>query len=113
MNRNERFIEVAKKCIDDGAGCDGCPYFGKNGCVDLLMADAIERLEKQSVLVGCVDHKALAQSHRKEIRKLNDKLADAEITLERTQRELAEAQKELAYLRAVKATTEAFLGVKI
>jgi hypothetical protein len=112
MNRNERFIEIAKKCVRN-EGCLGCPHSGKDDCVGLLMADAIERLEKQSAPVGCVDHESLAQSHSEEIRKLNDKLADAEITLERTQCELYEAQKELTTLRAVKATTEAFLGVKI
>lgn len=112
MNRNERFIEVMKRCVTN-TGCEKCPHRGKSNCLDLLLTDAIERLEKQSAPVGCVDHESIAQSHNEEIRKLHDKLADAEITLERTQREFYEAQKELAYLRAVKATTEAFLGVKI
>lgn len=112
MNRNERFIEIAKKCVRN-EGCLDCPYSGKGDRLDLLITDAIERLEKQSAPVGCVDHESLAQSHSEEIRKLHDKLADAEITLERTQRELYEAQKELACLRVIKATTEAFLGVKI
>lgn len=112
MNRNERFIEVMKRCVTN-TGCEKCPHSGEDECVGLLMADAIERLEKQSAPVGCVDHESIAQSHNEEIRKLHDKRADAEITLERTQRELAEAEQELKYLRAIKATTEAFLGVKI
>lgn len=45
--------------------------------------------------------------------KLGEELERVEIEYERTQRELAEAQRELAYLRGVKATAEAFLGVKI
>lgn len=112
MNRNERFIEIAKKCVRN-EGCLGCPHSGKDDCVGLLMADAIERLEKQSAPVGCVDHESIAQSHSEEIRKLNDELCRVNVEYERTQRELYEAQKELAYLRTIKATTEAFLGVKI
>ena len=105
MRRNERFIEVAKHCMND-EGCDKCPYNGKADCINLLLADAIERLEKQSAPTSMPDYEAI--SH-----KLGEELERVEIENERTQRELSEAQKELAYLRAVKATTEAFLGVKI
>lgn len=112
MNRNERFIEVMKGCVSN-TGCEKCPHRGKSKCIDLLLTDAIERLEKQSVPVGCVDHESIAQSHSEEIRKLHDELCRVNVEYERTQRELYEAQKELATLRAIKATTEAFLGVKI
>lgn len=109
MRRNERFIEVAKYCMND-EGCDKCPYNGKADCINLLLADAIERLEKQSVPLEqptvMPDYEAI--SH-----KLGEELERVEIENERIQSELSEAQKELAYLRAVKATTEAFLGVKI
>ena len=48
-----------------------------------------------------------------ECRKLEEELYRVNVEYERTQRELSEAQKELTYLRAIKAATEAFLGVKI
>lgn len=105
MNRNERFIEIAKKCVRN-EGCLGCPHSGKDDCVGLLMADAIERLEKQSAPTVMPDYEA-------ECRRLNDELCRVNVEYERTQRELADAQNELAYLRAIKATAEAFLGVKI
>lgn len=113
MMRNERFVKIAKNCLNDG-GCYNCPYENRGSdCYKLLMTDVIERLEKQSAPVGCVDHESLAQSHSEEIRKLHDKLAEAEIAHERTQRELAEAQRELTHLRTIKSVVEAFLGVKI
>lgn len=105
MNRNERFIEIAKKC-SRGEDCLGCPYRSKKDCVGLLLTDAIERLEKQSAPTVMPDCET-------ECRRLNDELCRVNVEYERTQRELHEVRKELAYLRAIKATTEAFLGVKI
>ena len=112
MNRNERFIEIAKKCVHN-EGCLGCPHSGKDDCVGLLMADAIERLEKQSAPTTECDYELTFKAYEADIRKLNDELCRVNVEYERTQRELYEAQKELAYLRVIKATAEAFLGVKI
>ena len=94
-------------------GCEDCPYRDCDSCIDRLMEDTWGVLKKLNEPTAECNYEALTQSHSEEIRKLNDKLADAEITLERTQRELTDAEQELAYLRAIKATTEAFLGVKI
>ena len=94
-------------------GCEDCPYRDCDSCIDRLMEDALGLLKKLNETTTACDHEIIAQSHSEEIRKLHDKLADAEITLERTQRELFEAERELKYLRAIKATVEAFLGVKI
>lgn len=109
MNRNERFIEIAKKCVRN-EGCLGCPHSGKDDCVGLLMADAIERLEKQSAPVGYVDHESLAQSHSEEIRKLNDELCCCTMERDRARADLDKAQYELAHLRTIKSVVEAFLG---
>lgn len=118
MKDCEKVIQALKICADDYFGCTECPYNDKsNGeCSSKLKLDACELIEElkaqleQPTKCNC---ESIAQSHSEEISKLHDKLAVAEIALERTQRELAEAEQELKYLRAVKATTEAFLGVKI
>ena len=125
MEKYNKILTACKWCIDS-PGCDGCPYHHiEDGCVQ-LKKDIIELFEEMKAQPDrpVQDNEALLQSHSEEIRKLydklsgeihklNNKLSEAEIAHERTQRELAEAQKELAYLRAVKATAEAFLGAKI
>lgn len=116
MKNYEKVIQGLKVCTAH-SNCDGCPYEGiEDGCTQ-MKREACESLEEMKAQLEqpttACDHESLAQSHSEEICKLHDKLADAEITLERTQRELAEAEQELKYLRVIKATTEAFLGVKI
>lgn len=105
MNRNERFIEVAKKCVRN-EGCLGCPHSGKDDCVGLLMADAIERLEKQSEPIS----ENIAQSHSEEISKLNDELCRVTMERDNALRDLAETKHELIHLRTIKSVVEAFLG---
>lgn len=102
MKDFEKTVKAMELCaLEDVERCEECPY--EHRC-QKLKADAVEMLQEM---------KARNYEYSVENHKLRDKLADAEITLERTQRELYESQKELAYLRAIKATTEAFLGVKI
>ena len=115
MKKYENIMMALEICAEEDADhCDECPYIGK--CRELradaarLIEELVDRLEHPTTER---DHESLAQSHSEEICKLYDKLADAEITLERTQRELFEAERELKYLRTIKATVEAFLGVKI
>lgn len=116
MKDFEKIVKALECCSAEGnAPCDECPYKEVN-CrqKDRDARELILELKAQleSPTTAC-DSEIIAQSHSEEIRKLNDKLGEAEIAHERTQRELHEAQKELAYLRAIKATAEAFLGVKI
>lgn len=116
MKDFEKIVKALECCSAEGnAPCDECPY-KENNCrqKDRDARELILELKAQleQPTTAC-DHEIIAQSHSEEIRKLNDKLGKAEIAHERTQRELHEAQKELTYLRAIKATAEAFLGVKI
>lgn len=107
-----KIVEALKICADDNFGCANCPYNdGDNGkCSNKMKLDALELIEEMKAQLEqpttACDYEAI--SH-----KLEEELERVEIENERIQRELSEAQKELAYLRAVKATTEAFLGVKI
>lgn len=110
--KDREIINAYERCVYS-QGCEDCPYRDCNSCVDRLMKDAFGLLKKLNEPTTDCNYESIAQSHSEEIRKLHDKLADAEITLERTQRELNEAEQELKYLRTIKATTEAFLGVKI
>jgi chromosome segregation ATPase len=119
MKDFEKIVESLDICANN-PDCSKCAYENagnKISCHDVLKQDALALIKElkaqlEQPTTAC-DSEIIAQNHSEEIRKLHDKLADAEITLERTQRELAEAEQELKYLRAVKATTEAFLGVKI
>lgn len=119
MKDYEKIVKSLTICANH-PGCTDCAYKNiesNRTCHDLLKQDALALIKElkaqlEHPTTAC-DSEIIAQSHSEEIRKLHDKLADAEITLERTQRELNEAEQELKYLRAVKATTEAFLGVKI
>lgn len=116
MKDFEKILKALECCaFEEKPHCDKCPY-NENNCrqKDRDARALIEEMKAQleQPTTAC-DSEIIAQSHSEEIRKLNDKLGEAEIAHERTQRELHEAQKELAYLRAIKATAEAFLGVKI
>lgn len=116
MKDHEKTIAAMRHCAKE-VGCDGCPCQNNaDGCAT-IRKEAIEiideltaQLEQQST---ARDLETIAQSHSEEIRKLHDELCRVNVEYERTQRELYEARKELATLRAIKATTEAFLGVKI
>lgn len=116
MKDYEKVIKGLKVCAAN-VTCEECPYDGGRGGCTELRKHALELFEEMKAQLEqpatACDHESIAQSHSEEIRKLHDKLTDAEITLERTQRELSEAEQELKYLRTIKATTEAFLGVKI
>ena len=113
MKNFEKIVQACKICVES-EGCDGCPY-ADGSCAPDLRKDVLNLITEMKTELDrpVQDYESLAQSHSEEIRKLHDKLSKAEIVHERTQRELYEAQKELTYLRAVKATAEAFLGVKI
>ena len=102
MKDFEKIVKAMELCaLEDVERCEECPYIHR---CQKLKADAVEMLQEM---------KARNYEYSVENYKLHDKLCEAEITLERIQRELSEAEQELAYLRAIKATTEAFLGVKI
>ncbi len=111
--KDYEIIKLVERCV--AGECVDCPYTTAD-CSEVLerILELAKRQKAQleQPTTAC-DHEIIAQSHSEEIRKLHDKLCEAEIAHERIQRELSEAQKELAYLRAIKATTEAFLGVKI
>ncbi len=104
--KDREIMEAFERCTYS-QGCEKCPYYGNESCIDALIEDAFELCKKlyEQPTTAC-DYEAI--SH-----KLGEELERVEIENERIQSELSEAQKELAYLRAVKATTEAFLGVKI
>lgn len=114
MKNFEKIVKACERCISSPR-CEGCPYEHEE-CYDTFKRDVLGlitemKAQLEQPTTAC-DHESIAQSHSEEIRKLHDKLADAEITLERTQRELNEAEQELKYLRAFAATVEAFLGGK-
>ena len=115
MKDYEKIAEALTHCGHDML-CEDCPYKAVSDCTRQLNDDAVrlieelvDRLEQPKTTATDV----IIPNYESENRKLNDKLCEAEIALERYQRECAEAQRELAYLRAVKATAEAFLGRKI
>jgi hypothetical protein len=119
MKDFKKIVESLTICANH-PGCTNCAYRNTESnrtCHDLLKQDALELIKELKAQLEqpttVCDSEIIAQSHSEEIRKLNDKLCKAEVAHEGTQRELHEAQKELAYLRAIKATAEAFLGVKI
>lgn len=108
MKNYENITMALEICAEENADrCDECPYVGK--CRE-LRTDAARLIEE---LVDRLEHPTTACDYEAISHKLEEELERVEIENERIQRELSEAQKELAYLRAVKATTEAFLGVKI
>ena len=116
MKKYEKVITACKWCIEHHL-CIDCPYYEtEEGCIG-LKKDTIEVLESMKAELeqptAMLNYEAENHGLNAELRKLSNKLSEAEIAHERTQRELAEAQNELVYLRAVKATAEAFLGVKI
>lgn len=115
MTDYEKLMKALECCSAEGSErCEECPYTNKCRQKD---KDAIELiLELKAQLEQPVNDGAecTAMPNYEEInRKLEDKLCKAECEHERTQRALSEMQKELEYLRAVKATAEAFLGRKI
>jgi hypothetical protein len=109
MKDYEKVIKGLKVCAANGT-CEECPYDGGNdGCKE-LRGDALELIEEMKAQLEqpkiSVDFESIAQSHSEELR-----MALAECDRVRT--DLHRAEIELIHLRAVKATTEAFLGVKI
>lgn len=132
MKENELF-EIAERCVH--GSCEGCGH--KAADCDNVLKNLLElaktyKAELEQLKISgaeCAvmpDYEAedrsnvlknnleLAKQYYEEInRQLEEKLCVAEIDHERIQRDLFEAQKELAHLRAVKATAEAFLGRKI
>lgn len=116
MKDYKNILKALECCSAEGnAPCDECPY-KENNCRQ-KDRDAIELIEEMKAQLEqpttACDSEIIAQSHSEEIRKLNDELCRVNVEYERTQRELFEAERELKYLRVIKATTEAFLGVKI
>lgn len=108
-----QIIKLAERCV--AGKCEDCPYT-TNDCSEVLerLLELAKRQKAQLEQPVIAGEECTAMPNYEEInRKLEDKLCKAEIEHERTQRELYEAQRELEYLRAVKATAEAFLGRKI
>ena len=116
MKDYEDIVKALKCCATEPvANCDVCPYKESN-CRqkdrDALKLIEERKAELEQPKIGC-DYELTLKAYETDIRKLTNKLSEAEIAHERTQRELAEAQNELIRLRAIKATTEAFLGREI
>lgn len=113
MKDYENVIKALKLCASsDPDKCEQCPYNEKCDSLEMDVVEVMERM-KAELDRPMPDYSHITKQYDAEVCKLNEKLTVAEISLERTQRELSEAQKELTYLRAIKATTEAFLGGKI
>ena len=114
MKTREEIIRSLGICIDPDMACSECAYCNEhNGCSQ-LRKDAFELFKEMQAkpTTGC-NYEAIAQSHSEEIRKLNDELCRVNVEYEHAQRELADTRRELIHLRTVKATAEAFWGVKI
>lgn len=113
MKDYENIVKALKLCASsDPDKCEQCPYNEKCDSLEMDVLAVMERM-KAELDKPMPDYSHITKQYDAEVRKLNDKLTAAEISLERAQRELAEEQKELVYLRAVKVTAEAFLGRKI
>ena len=114
MKDYEKEIAAMEHCAKE-VGCDGCPYKDhENGCASLrkISLEIIRELQAE-LDKPMPDYSHIAKEYDKDVRKLNDELCRLNADYERVCADLYEAQKELAYLRAVKATAEAFLGAKI
>lgn len=107
MKDFEKIVTACEKCISS-PGCEGCPYEHEE-CYDTFKKDVLDLITEMKAQL----EQPTSCNYEAECRRLNDELCRVNVEYEHTQRELYEAQKELAYLRAVKATAEAFLGVKI
>lgn len=110
MKEYEKVVNGLKQCLNRAVECEGCPYEEKcNGCME-MKADALALIEELQAQLEqpkiTVDYESIAQTHSEELR-----MALAECDRVRT--DLHRAEVELIHLRAVKATAEAFLGVKI
>ena len=82
-----------------------------------MKADALNLIEElkarlEQPVTAC-DYELTFKAYDQDIRKLNDSLCCVTMERDRACADLAEAQKELTYLRGIKATAEAFLGAKI
>lgn len=106
-------IATLERCVKDD--CKNCPFREReDDCMGIvnhalsLIKEQKTKLEQPTPIESKIIHK-----YDEQLCKLNDELCKVGIEYERTQCELAEAREELTYLRAVKATAEAFLGRKI
>lgn len=114
MKDAEQIIRALEICAHNDKTCRECPYEGDKMCHITSKLDAVALIRKltEPPTTEC-DYEAIAQIHSEEIRKLNDQLRTSCVAYEGVYQDLVDAQKELTVLRAVKATAEAFLGVKI
>ena len=116
MKDHKETIAAMRHCAK-GVGCDGCPYQNNSDGCTTIRKEALEIIDELTVQLeqqnAPRDLETLAQSHSEEINALHDQLCKMSMEFERAQRELADTRRELIHLRTVKATAEAFLGVKI
>lgn len=98
--KDYEIVEVLECCVKED--CANCPFRDdSDGCLSMT-ARAFDLIKRQK-----------EQLERPVDGSLNDKLCEVTIELERQNRYIADLQHEIAYLRAIKATAEAFLGRKI
>ena len=102
MKDRKKIIKALELCTSsDPDKCDKCPYGDNCDEADKDALALIKELLERPV------------PNDEKICKLHDQLCCVTLERDRAYADLAEAQKELTVLRAVKATAEAFLGVKI
>ena len=95
--KDYEIIKVLECCVRED--CKNCPYSNSEDDCMAMTTKALDLIKKQKELLD-----------RPVDGSLNDKLCEVTIELERQNRYIADLQNELAYLRGVKATAEAFLG---
>lgn len=115
MKDYEKIVKAMELCAKEDIDlCEECPY---TGCCQKMKTDAVELFEEMKAQLEqpktACDYELTFKAYEADIRKLNDELSRVNAEYERTECDLHRAEVELIHLRAVKATAEAFLGVKI
>lgn len=104
MRRIEDIVKVLELCAEeDIACCDECPY--ENKC-QIMKADAAALIKELKAKLDNMSQPTAMPNYEAMYYDLN-----REISCLKT--EIDVMREELIYLRAVKATTEAFLGREI
>ena len=110
MKNYEDIIKALECCADaEAAHCDVCPYHAQNACRQ-KDKDAVELIKEMKAMIET------PKNAGSECTAMPNYEAEYNRLYHENQRlsvDLAEAQKELIFLRAIKAAAEAFLGRKI
>jgi hypothetical protein len=110
---DHEIIKLAERCV--AGECTDCPYSNED-CPDVLertlaIAKRLKAQLEQPVTAG--EERAVMPDYERKCSELEADIRSLTFERDCVNAELANTQTELAFLRAVKATAEAFLGRKI